>query len=60
MSGGNSRLFKVVEKPYFRQQSFDDSLIFAKCIDNQHFLSSILSSGLLIWLQGKMLTNQHF
>jgi len=35
-------------------------ILFAKCIDNQHFLVSILPSGLLIWLEGKMLTNQHF
>ena len=53
MSGGNCRLCEVVEMPYWRQQSFDDSLIFAKCIDNQHFLISILHSGLLLWLEGK-------
>ena len=60
MSGGNRRLLEVVEMPYWRQQSFDDSLIFAKCIHNQHFLISILPSGLLLWLEGKMLTKQHF
>jgi len=35
-------------------------ILFAKCIGNQHFLISILPSGLLICLEGKMLTNQHF
>ena len=64
MSGGNCRLFKVVEMPYWRQQSFDDSLIFAKCIDNQHFLISVLPSSLLMCLEGKCwqssISSQHF
>jgi len=54
MSGGNCRLCEVVEMPYWRQQSFD-SLIFAKCIDNKHFLIS----SLLIWLKDKMFNKQH-
>jgi len=33
VSGGNCRLFEVVEMPYWRQQSVDNRLIFAKCID---------------------------
>jgi len=31
-------------------------ILFAKCIENQHFLISVLPTvtGLLIWLEGKM------
>jgi len=35
-------------------------ILFAKCIDNKHFLISSLPSGLLIWLEGEKLTKQHF
>ena len=60
MNSDNYSLFKVVELSYWRQQRFDDSLIFAKYIDNQHFLISILPFDLLLWLEGKMPTSQHF
>jgi len=61
MSGGIYSSFKAVEiMIYCRKQSFDDSLMFAKCIVNHQFLISILPAGLLIRQEGKMLTKQHF
>jgi len=35
-------------------------ILFAKGIDNQHVLIRSLPSGWPIWLEGKMLTYQHF
>jgi len=35
-------------------------ILFAKCIDNQHFLISMLPSVLLIWQEDNVLANQHF